>query len=229
MKVTATLIVEDHQEARVWLHGAVRAAFPGSSCDIAVSVADARRRLASSYDLVLLDIGLPDGSGLDLVAEFAQRGAQVVITSVYEDDAHLFRALQLGANGYLLKDHPADDIVGMLEGIVLEGRPPLSPKLARRVMRYFTRSEDRAGAGQPGEAASAAMEELEQLTAREQDVLTLLAKGYTVPNTGELLGISANTVSGYAKSIYRKLNVNSRAEATLKASRLGLVDAEHGA
>ena len=99
----------------------------------------------------------------------------------------------------------------MLRGI-LSGQPPLSPSIARRLLRQF----------QP--AASAMPAPLtEPLTARETEVLQLIAKGYTVQQTAAALGLSPHTASGYVKDIYRKLSINSRAEATLEAARLGLV------
>ena len=103
----------------------------------------------------------------------------------------------------------------MLQGI-LDGKPPLSPQIARRVLAHFSDRQD--------SKTEQAVEADAGLTTRERDVLTLLAKGYTVRAVAELLDISPNTAAGYAKSIYRKLKVSSRAEATLEASRLGYVN-----
>lgn len=107
----------------------------------------------------------------------------------------------------MLKDRSRDALVEMLRGIV-DGKPPLSPSIARRLLGHF-HDPDAVGC---------------DLTPREREVLTLLAKGLTVSHVGDLLGITSNTASGYVKNVYRKLNVSTRAEATLEAVRRGLVD-----
>jgi DNA-binding NarL/FixJ family response regulator len=136
-----------------------------------------------------------------------------VVATVFDDDAHLFPALRAGAQGYVLKDQSREQLADMLRGIVA-GQPPLSPSIARRLLRQFRTVADVAAA--PAES----------LTAREREVLGLIGKGLTVPATAQALGISRHTCVGYVKEIYRKLEVGSRAEATLAASRLGLVDAQ---
>ena len=218
MKVKCCLIVEDHVQAQTWLSEAVQAACPNSTCDVADSIDAARTLLSTnSFDLVLLDINLPDGNGLDLIGELVQAGMLVVISSVYEDDEHLFTALQRGATGYVLKDLAQEDLVRLLQQVISDGSPPLSPKIAQRVLSYFRSTTT---------DTTTAPEQPPKLTPREEDVLTLLAKGYTIANAASLLGISPNTVDGYAKAIYRKLNISSRAEAALEAARFGLVGAE---
>jgi DNA-binding NarL/FixJ family response regulator len=210
------LLVDDLAPARAWLRSALLDAFPTIAIAEAGSVGEAMSALASlskAPDLALIDLGLPDGSGLRVI-EALQRGASdtlCVVSTVFDDDAHVFPALRAGAQGYVLKDLASAELVRMLRGI-LDGQPPLSPSIARRLLRQF-HSPARA---QP-EATS------ESLTARETEVLQLIAKGYTVQQTAAALGLSPHTASGYVKDIYRKLSINSRAEATLEAARLGLV------
>ena len=212
------LVVEDHIQAQKWLNEAVARAFPTARLTNAISIADVRTQLINNqkFDLVLLDIGLPDGNGLDLVGTLSNLGSTVVITTVYDDDEYLFDALKFGAKGYLLKDHDLDQIVLMLEG-VLDGKPPLSPRIAQRILEFFTAQTI------PKEDVRQATNPEELLTQRERDVLTMLAKGFTIPATAEVLEISPHTVQGHTKNIYKKLNVTSRAEATLEAQRFGLV------
>ena len=211
MDITSCLIVEDHPDAQRWLQDAVSDAFGDISLDVAGTVSQARQQLPEGYDLALLDIGLPDGSGLDLVRPLVEQGCEVIISSMFDQDEHVLDALKNGAKGYLLKDHSKEELTQMLQGII-GGRPPLSPSIARRVLEYFSHQQNQANAAD--EVA---------LTTRERDVLTLLAKGYTVKAVAEMLEISPNTAAGYAKTIYKKLNVSSRAEATMEASRLGFV------
>jgi len=204
------LIVEDLPDARDWLLAAMGEAFPGIEIDTAASLADARSRLSRRLPQVaLIDIGLPDGSGIDLIDELNRQHPDVlsVVTSVFDDDTHLFAALGAGAAGYLLKDQSREDLTGMLQRIA-EGQPPLSPAIARRLLGFFGPREDR---------------EATRLTARERDVLGLIAKGYTTAKVAEFLNITRNTASGYVKQIYSKLNISSRAEAALEASRRGIV------
>lgn len=205
------LVVEDLPEAQEWLNDVLVSAFPDICVTLAASLQEARDRQSKcTFEIALIDIGLPDGSGIDFVDELNQSKASTipVITSVFDDDGHIFSALRAGAAGYLLKDQKKADLVKMLQGIV-DGQPPLSPAIARRVLGYFA-PQDVAETG-------------EKLTNREQEVLALIAKGYTIARVAALLSISRNTAAGYVKVIYRKLNISSRAEATLEASRRGII------
>ena len=203
------LIVEDLPSTRDWLATAVERAFPGSQIATAEDIATARKALAESWpDLVLVDLGLPDGDGTDLIAAIKQAApaTRCVVASTFGDDAHLFPALRAGADGYLTKDAEIDQLAEALAGI-LAGRPPLSPGIARRLMQHFQPQV------QPDDG----------LSPREREVLTLIAKGYTVNRAAEMLQIASSTAAGYVKDIYRKLEISSRAEATLKAAEMGLV------
>ncbi|MCR9261055.1 MAG: response regulator transcription factor [Pseudomonadaceae bacterium] len=205
------LILEDHEDARAWLSAAVTAAFPGVELAQCPTLESALSELDRQVPwLAIVDLQLPDGSGLRLIERLSvhRDACTIVVTTVFEDDAHVFAALRAGAQGYLLKDEPQASVVTMLAGII-EGRPALSPKIARRVLDHFHRA-----APEVPEAS---------LTEREQDVLALLAKGFTVKKVADLLEISPNTAAGYVKTIYRKLQVSSRAEATLEARRRGLI------
>ena len=208
------LILEDLDEVGQWLTQLLSQRFPGITCDHAPSLASARQLLRSGCtpDLALIDLGLPDGNGTDLVRALAQQhpACIIVITTLFADDGHVFPALRAGAHGYLLKDQPEERLAAALDGI-LRGEPPLSPAIARRLLSSFA------------EPPAQTLPELEQLTAREREVLVLLSKGCRLPELAERLQISRHTVSDHLKSIYRKLNVNSRAEAALEAARLGLV------
>lgn len=213
---TTGLVVDDLPEARSWLCDALEHAFPGIDMRAAGSLRSAREALlrepAWRPDIALIDLGLPDGSGTDLITELRARdpGVVTVVTTIFDDDSHLFGALKVGADGYVLKDQSRGQLVDMLAGIHA-GQPPLSPSIARKLLQVF--QEPKQSAAHPET----------QLTSREQEVLTLIAKGYTVGRVAELLGITRNTAAGYVKSIYRKLNVSSRAEATLAATRQGLI------
>lgn len=201
------LIVEDIAEVFRALQAMVEAAFPGVAVAHADSVAAGRKALvAGGHDLVLLDLGLPDGSGTELVREFAGGPSQIVITTIFDDDDHLFDALRAGANGYLLKDEPSAVLIDLLRGIG-DGRPPLSASIARRILHFFR---------PPSPTRT-------PLSPRETEVLTLIARGYTVRDVADTLSMSYNTAAGHLKSIYHKLSVNSRAEAAMEAVRLGVV------
>ena len=206
----SALVVEDLPTTRAWLMDILVLAFTEVHVTTAGSLAEARAATrTANFDLVLVDLHLPDGSGLDLIREISERtpSTDCVVATIYDDDAHLFPALQAGARGYLLKENDKHQLVVSLKGIV-SGTPPLSPTIARRVLQHFhaARSDDEP-----------------RLTPREVEVLTLAAKGLRVKEIAEQIGTSAHTAATHLKSIYRKLNVSSRAEAALEASRRGLV------
>ena len=211
------LIVEDRPDTRAWLEGVVADAFPDMAVATAASLRDARRLLAEHaaapafrLTLALIDLGLPDGSGVDLIGEVAEAfpDALPVVATIYDDDQHLFDSLAAGAQGYVLKKEDLETVAACLRRID-SGEPPLSPSIARRVLDRLrpqpSRPRDDAG-----------------LSPRETEVLTLLARGLSGPEAARAIGLKPQTVAGYVKVIYQKLHVSSRAEAVLAAAERGL-------
>ncbi len=216
--MTRILLLEDLPEIRVWLRALAMQVFPGAEITEAARVHDARAQIgAQRFDLALIDLGLPDGSGVDVVAALREQQpeAQSVVVTIHDDDDHLFPALQAGAFGYLLKEQSREQLGEQLRRIS-QGEPPLSPSIARRVIQYFA-----AQAKNQVREPDALMPGV-TLTDRETEVLLRVAKGFTLPEIGVQLNLSRHTIADYVKQIYRKLNVSSRAEAALEAQRLGL-------
>jgi DNA-binding NarL/FixJ family response regulator len=208
------LLLEDLPEIRSWLKSLVTQVFPHAHIVECARVHDALAQVtAQKFQLALIDLGLPDGSGVDVVSALreSQPEAQSVIVTIHDDDEHLFPALQAGAYGYILKEQSRELITEQLQRIS-QGEPPLSPSIARKVIAYF--------AAQAKPQANALPHV--SLTERESEVLLRVAKGFTLPEIGVQLGLSRHTIADYVKQIYRKLNVSSRAEAALEAQRLGL-------
>jgi DNA-binding NarL/FixJ family response regulator len=216
------LIVEDLDEPRQWLADLLPQALPAvKRVDTAATLAQARDCMAQHrYGLALVDWGLPDGTSESLIRELvtSRPGAVVIVATIHDDDAHVFPALRSGAAGYILKSQPSAMVVAQLQRIE-RGEPALSPSVAARILRYFHGVQ--GGALQPG--ASASMMPDAYLTEREVSVLRLLAKGYKSSEIAGLLTLSHHTVTSYIRDIYRKLDISSRAEATMEAARRGLV------
>lgn len=244
------LILEDNPVARSFLCRVVGESFSDSLLITEAGDLESARRLldladdgaepADPFKLVLVDLELPDGNGMELLTELADYPATKIVTTLYSDDDHLFPALQCGADGYLLKEDRFEVLVEELQKIV-RGQPPLSPAIARRLLTHFRQgaigSADK-GAQDENKAAphSAFLNsrasvppvngdavEPEPLTPRESEVLTYLSKGFTIKEIANLMGIKWFTVNDHIKSIYKKLDVSSRAEAAVLASRRGLV------
>ena len=244
------LIVEDNPVARSFLARVVRESF--SDQLIITDAGDletARRQIGpqregvvpdAPFKLILVDLELPDGNGMELLAELVQYPATKIVTTLYSDDDHLFPALQCGADGYLLKEDRFEVLVEELQKIV-RGQPPLSPAIARRLLNHFRQGVGARGAAgataanppavhesgfqssRPTPMDRAAPLDHERLTPRESEVLTYLSKGFTIKEIASLMGIKWFTVNDHIKSIYKKLNVSSRAEAAVLASKQGLV------
>lgn len=206
------LVVEDNPATREWLISCVQAAFPELSILTASNVAEGRQLIAScAIDLALIDLGLPDGSGIDLIKALAaqQHPSYIVVATIYDDDKNLFAALKSGAKGYILKDQDRERIVSYLKGIK-KNRPPLSAASSQRLINHFNNKGDAL--------------EKSQLTPRESEVVCLIGKGCSVEDAAVLLQLSPDTIKGYIKSVYAKLGVGNRAELSLEAVRLGLID-----
>lgn len=209
------LIVEDIPETQVWLLEIARGAFPDCEADQASTLREALELCASrTYDLALVDLRLPDGSGLGVVRKLRTDNAATlcVVTTVMGDDANIVTALSAGAKGYLLKDQPRELIVRQLAQVA-DGIPALSPPVARRIMDHFRLTG-------PSEGDDG------KLTPRESEVLGLIARGLRIADAACALGVADGTVASHIKAIYRKLDISSRAEAALHASRLGLLKPE---
>ncbi|MBZ8139109.1 DNA-binding response regulator [Rubrivivax gelatinosus] len=240
------LILEDNPVARSFLCRVVRESFSDANhITEAGDLETARRHITLAggatglhgvdpFKLILIDLELPDGNGMELLAELAHYPATKIVTTLYSDDEHLFPALQHGADGYLLKEDRFEVLVEELQKIV-RGQPPLSPAIARRLLTHFRHgtgpdvAPDSGFVNTTGFTTSRpvpmekALPEHERLTPRESEVLTYLSKGFTIKEIASLMGIKWFTVNDHIKSIYKKLNVSSRAEAAVLASKQGLV------
>jgi DNA-binding NarL/FixJ family response regulator len=198
-------IVEDQSDMREslveWLGHA-----PGIRC--VGAHANAREALrgipAENPDVVLMDINMPGMNGIECVARLKERmpKTHILMLTTYDESDLIFDSLRAGANGYLLKNTPREELVRAVEQ-VHAGGAPMSLKIARKVINFFHQNKK----------ASA---ELEQLTAREQEILRLLARGYMYKEIADHLAISLSTVRSHVTAVYEKLHVHSRTEAAMK-------------
>ncbi len=199
-------LVEDERNIREsWAR--LIGSFEGFCCEHACpSGEEALKQLpATKPDLVLMDIFLPRMSGIECTARLKELlpETQILMLTAMADDELVFLALQAGADGYLLKStRPAELRAALLE--VLNGGAPMTSAVARRVVRFFHKKRDRA---EPGRS---------HLSAREEEVLILVAKGYSNKEIAAHLSLSPETISSYLKQIYKKLRVHSRTAAAAR-------------
>ena len=183
----------------------------------AASVADGLRLLHLPLDLLLIDLGLPDESGLSLIREAARdegRSFRIVVVTIFGDERSVIGAIAAGADGYLLKGTDYGNVPQALADM-MAGIAPISPSIAGHLLRQIRRRDNAV----PGDDPDAPT-----LTAREQQILSSLAKGLTYKEVAERQGISHHTVNDHLKAIYKKLSVKSRGEAIYRAAQAGLVD-----
>jgi DNA-binding NarL/FixJ family response regulator len=155
-------------------------------------------------DVALVDINLPGMTGIECVAELKRRcpNLQILMLTTYEETELIFNSLRAGANGYLLKNLAADELVQAVKD-VRAGGAPMSMQIARKVVAHFHQRKDGAG-------------EMGQLTPREREILGLLAKGCLYKEIAEQLAISMSTVRTHIHAVYEKLHVQTRTEAVVK-------------
>jgi DNA-binding NarL/FixJ family response regulator len=164
---------------------------------------------ALAPDVIIMDIHLPDGSGLDGASRLKQLlpETQIVMYTIYEDAEQIFRALKAGASGYLLKSAPPAELLRAIRE-VRRGEVPMSGEVARKVIQSFREPASPRPAAAPTE--------VEALTKREEEVLELLAEGLSSVEISRRLEIGLTTVHSHLKHIYGKLHVRSRTEAVIK-------------
>ena len=209
------LLVEDDAPTRWRLHDALAQA-DGFRVTMAATLAEARAALAGIGPHVLLtDLQLPDGHGVDLIRETRQRFPQteIMVISILGDEQSVISAIKVGATGYVLKDAFPTDIAATVRELVA-GHSPISASIARFIVR---RTQD-----QPGRVPQPPLNTT-RLTPREIDILWGIAKGFSYADIASHLGLSRQTVPGHIKNIYRKLEVNTRGEAVFEALQQGLI------
>jgi DNA-binding NarL/FixJ family response regulator len=199
-------IVEDSVKIRGTLAQLIAGA-PGFTCVCTYDSGEEALRLMPRHapDIVIMDIQLPDLSGIECTARLKRLlpKTQVMIFTVYEDNDQIFQALKAGASGYLLKRTTPKEILEALTEIS-HGGAPMSSEVARKVVQSFRQAEP------------VRSREVEQLSRREEEILGLLTQGYVAKEIGGKLSISYDTVRSHLKHIYEKLHVRSRTEAVIK-------------
>lgn len=210
-------IVEDDAAFRDDFAKAIAAA-PGLALGpLAGSVAEAMDMLrGTAPDVLLVDLGLPDGSGIDVIraAQSQWPHCAAMVTTAFGDEAHVLGSIEAGASGYLLKDSSPDGIVREIRTLHAGGSP-INPLVARRVLLRLR------GAGTPDKAKPS--EDPPQLSVRESQVLELVSKGFSYDEIAVRLKVSSHTVQTFIRRIYVKLEVHSKIQAVNVARRQGLL------
>lgn len=175
-------------------------------------------------DVLLLDLGLPRMSGIDVTraVKASMPGIEILIFTIFDEEDKVLEAVQAGASGYLLKGTPADKMIEAIKE-VSAGGTVIQPSLARRLLKHFRVGETPAAT--PAPAASALPEEPEgkKLSARETEILQLIAKGVSNNEAASMLNLSKATIRTHLEHIYRKLEVTNRVEAVTEGLRKGLI------
>lgn len=205
------VLVEDDERFRTAIATAIKGSRDLELQAEAGTLADGMALLAGpAADVLIVDLGLPDGTGIDLIkaTKTTWPTCDIMVSSVFGDEAHVLRSIEAGAVGYLLKDSSPERIVEQVRSL-RAGGSPISPLIARQVLTRL----------QP-KATVAATETT--LSARETEVLSYITKGFSYDDIVRLMKVSRPTVLTYVRRIYTKLQVNSKTEAVYEARKLGL-------
>lgn len=205
------LLVEDDLPTQQWLMELLNATDEARVVHACATVTEALAWLRSAQpaNIVLTDLGLPDGSGLEVIREAClSPGREVLVLSIFGDERNVLAAIDAGASGYILKDGNLDAIRDHLE-CLRTGGAPLSPRIARTLIRR-TRKESGLQTEEEGTPL---------LSERELEVLTGIGKGFSYAEVADALKITTNTVRTHVRKIYEKLAVNSRMEAVYEYNR----------
>jgi DNA-binding NarL/FixJ family response regulator len=235
------VLVEDNQATRSFLESCVKG---HAQLQLAASfgtLKPARAWFAQhDADLLLVDLGLPDGSGLDLMRDVRQRwpDCDMLVVSMFGDEENVLSSIEAGAVGYVHKDDEAADIADTLLA-VKHGASPISPMIARHLLRRMQPLAPRPAVVAQAPVISSAsidaapLDPMDEpvlsdatitLSRREQEVLEFIARGFSYAEIARQQGITVHTVQTYIKKLYGKLAVHSRSEAVFEANRLGLLN-----
>lgn len=215
-------LVEDDVNFQNALVAAIKTAPDMTLLSVASTRAQGLRMLDQvPPDVLLVDLGLPDGSGIDVIraAHVRWPGCGIMVSTTFGDETHVMQSIEAGASGYLLKDNAPEGIVSEIRSLHAGGSP-ISPLIARQILMRFR---------QPNLSATAPVERSDiknpcaALSVREREVLEYITKGFTSKEIAGLMSVSQHTVPTYVRRIYAKLEVNSKAEAIYEALNQGLL------
>ncbi len=214
MKRYTLTIVEDDADVRQRLERLITQHTAFELLAVSTTMVDGLAALERHKpDILLTDLGLPDGSGIEIIKAIEQLhlDCEAMVISGFQDEHTVFEALEAGAKAYILKHDESQKITEAILSM-MQGGAPISPVIARLMLQRFK---------QPPKAE--AFELLEALTERQSKILKLVSQGFSSKEIAEKLDISYYTVTTHIKNIYSKLQVNSRAEALHEAAKLGLL------
>lgn len=223
MRSADVLVVDDDKVIRERICSAVDSSDNMEVMAQAGTLHSARSILGRKLpSLALIDLGLPDGSGISLINWLSvQKNVPSIVLTVFGDEHHVVSAVKAGASGYLLKCEDVETVVSMLQQ-TLDGESPISTGVARHILKELRRADSLRGAS--GHDADRNKDELQcSLTPTELEVLQLVAKGYTSKEIAELSERAPSTVLVHIRNIYKKLSVHNRGEAVYEAISMGLV------
>ena len=177
-------------------------------------------------DVLLVDLGLPDGSGIDVIKAATQLWPQcaIMVSTTFGDETHVMRSIEAGAAGYLLKDSDSVEIADEIRSL-MAGGSPISPIIARQILRRFRVSSNETEGIRANPIAATQLHDdaPASLSPRESEVLNYITKGFTVDEIAKLMQVSRYTVLSFVRRIYSKLKVTSKAEAIYEARQQGLL------
>lgn len=208
------LIVEDNPLFRDLISQSIAKVEPGCQLELCSTVAqaiDALDDASRPFDLILVDLGLPDRNGIEVIKAARCRFPEVpvMVISVISAESSVLAAIRAGARGYILKGD-SEDLIAQAIQDVLQGNYPISPALARSLFRL---------AGSPGSADSQDF----KLSPRETETLQHISRGHTYEEVATLMGVTLSTVQSNIRNLYRKLNARSQMQAVTKARAAGLL------
>ena len=217
-------LVEDDAAFQQAFRNALAAAPDLLMVGVAATAAEARAMLGEApCDVLVVDLGLPDGSGVDIIGEAHSRwpGCAIMVATTFADERHVIASIEAGASGYLLKDSPLPTIAEDIR-VLHGGGSPISPRIARQVLMRFRPDEKPAEEG-AGDADTVEKSGIPSLSEREKETLQLITRGFSFEEIAELMGVSRNTVLTFVRRIYAKLEVRSKTEAVFEARAYGLL------
>lgn len=229
-KIDCVLLIEDCDASAIRLQNLVRQAGAGGACiHHARDIAEARQWLTREiFDLAFVDLGLPDGNGLELIYWLAQHHKSVcsVVVSSWRGQDTILEALRAGAEGYLLKERDDQELLFMLRSI-RNGGAPIDPFMAKQILEHVgghgrsLHDKTSSAAPEVQDAGREPVDETERLSARQLEILGLVSQGLSNREVADRLSLSVLTVEVHTKAVYRKLAVRSRTEAIYQARLRG--------